>query len=1084
MRCDPVPSLLSRILRGPVGSTCLVLSLLAVAEPATAQSLNEETTKAEEEAQTGDWRAALARLLRLDALASTAEDHRAIGQCLGMVAAGLYRVGDLPSAVRAAEAVLSHAQLAAGGVPDVNTCAAHNLLAQMLIASDRLEAAMSQVDAALQVARGAHIGDDRMLSVLVAARGQCLVKMGRSSEALPALLESLAMRRRVVGDTDDVNVAFGLHSVGHALLSAGRFAEAVGYLEDGLRMRQRLRLVGDERAIGAGLIDLAACFTRMGHYEQGLQYARSALAHVSASPEGRDGPDAMMALQEQGYCLRELDRVSEALPSFEIALAIAERLYGAQPHSDVSGALSGVGTCLLRLGRAAEALPRLRTALEINRRLYEGAHTNVVSATGNVAVCLERLGRATEALPLYREALDVAQRVDGVSVRDVAIARNNLATCLVQAGRAAEAIPEYEAAAASLRASSPGEVLPDLPIVLDGLGRALLRVGRPRDALSLHREALTCLRKVYGDAPHSERVAVLTDLAVALEACGEIAEALTFHEQAIDVIEALRWSTNVAPASRQSLFDLLKAGGCFEAVQRLSFSMQPARAFLASERGRSRDLLDRLVQGGDTLAVAQQTVVGRGDSAGAARLSAVGGEIATVLAEKDRLLRQRSDLGEVRDESERVKQREALTASSDASDAKLRRLLDEQARLLADALPVGRVRTASEIRSALQEGELLLEYTAMNDVTLLYVVGGDKDIEAFDLSRTAAPTGEGVPGGSRLVLPLRGREPGGLDPADASRALDRFASLMPRDLWPRIRGSKRVFVAAHRALHQLPFESLVTDVKDGVPTYWIDSGPPVSYVPSGSVLHWLRTRKDSGAAPTIDFVAAGDPALGDSPKGAGTSGAVSRLVPHGDLERIRELQQLEGARAEVRTIAAAFHAKEGKAEVLLDHQATETAVFNLATRAKYLHFACHGIAEEYAGQSLSMLVLSQPQAVQPNDDGFLKLTDLFHTWNGHLDGCELVTLSACRTYVGPTLRDDAPQALPIGFLFAGAPAVISTLWAVDDASTKELMTDFYSRLLAGEADKLAAFTAAKKALRAKFPAPFHWAPFLYIGAPD
>ena len=74
--------------------------------------------------------------------------------------------------------------------------------------------------------------------------------------------------------------------------------------------------------------------------------------------------------------------------------------------------------------------------------------------------------------------------------------------------------------------------------------------------------------------------------------------------------------------------------------------------------------------------------------------------------------------------------------------------------------------------------------------------------------------------------------------------------------------------------------------------------------------------------------------------------------------------------------------------------------------------------------------------------------------------------------------------MPIGFLFAGAPAVISSLWAVDDASTKELMTDFYSRLLAGETDQLAAFTAAKKALRAKYPHPFHWAPFLYIGSPN
>jgi CHAT domain-containing protein len=39
-------------------------------------------------------------------------------------------------------------------------------------------------------------------------------------------------------------------------------------------------------------------------------------------------------------------------------------------------------------------------------------------------------------------------------------------------------------------------------------------------------------------------------------------------------------------------------------------------------------------------------------------------------------------------------------------------------------------------------------------------------------------------------------------------------------------------------------------------------------------------------------------------------------------------------------------------------------------------------------------------------------------------------------------------------------------------------------LLAGGQDQLAAFTAAKKALRSKYPDPFHWAPFLYVGSPE
>ena len=203
----------------------------------------------------------------------------------------------------------------------------------------------------------------------------------------------------------------------------------------------------------------------------------------------------------------------------------------------------------------------------------------------------------------------------------------------------------------------------------------------------------------------------------------------------------------------------------------------------------------------------------------------------------------------------------------------------------------------------------------------------------------------------------------------------------------------------------------------------------------------------------------------------------------GELERIRTLPALEGARAEAEEIDAIVRANSGKTRTLIGKQASEPAVFDQAAQAKFLHFACHGVAEEYAGQSLSTLVLSQPEHVLPGEDGLLKLEDLLTTWRGRLSSCRLVVLSACRTNVGPTLRDEAPHALPIGFMYAGAPSVVSSLWAVDDASTRELMTDFYARLMAGETDRLKAFTAAKKALRANYPDPFHWAPFLFMGSP-
>src|SRR5262249_22000148 len=96
----------------------------------------------------------------------------------------------------------------------------------------------------------------------------------------------------------------------------------------------------------------------------------------------------------------------------------------------------------------------------------------------------------------------------------------------------------------------------------------------------------------------------------------------------------------------------------------------------------------------------------------------------------------------------------------------------------------------------------------------------------------------------------------------------------------------------------------------------------------------------------------------------------------GDLERVRSLPPLRGARAETEAIERVFRAQHAKTRLLLGAEATEPAVFDLAAQARFVHFACHGIAEEYANQSLSALVLSLPRHVLPTDDGLLKLGDL------------------------------------------------------------------------------------------------------------
>jgi CHAT domain-containing protein len=67
-----------------------------------------------------------------------------------------------------------------------------------------------------------------------------------------------------------------------------------------------------------------------------------------------------------------------------------------------------------------------------------------------------------------------------------------------------------------------------------------------------------------------------------------------------------------------------------------------------------------------------------------------------------------------------------------------------------------------------------------------------------------------------------------------------------------------------------------------------------------------------------------------------------------------------------------------------------------------------------------------------------------------------------------------------GLLYAGAHAVLLTLWDAYDGSTAEFMTAFYQQVNKGRT-KAQAAQGAMRELRESRPHPFYWAPFVLIG---
>jgi CHAT domain-containing protein len=110
-----------------------------------------------------------------------------------------------------------------------------------------------------------------------------------------------------------------------------------------------------------------------------------------------------------------------------------------------------------------------------------------------------------------------------------------------------------------------------------------------------------------------------------------------------------------------------------------------------------------------------------------------------------------------------------------------------------------------------------------------------------------------------------------------------------------------------------------------------------------------------------------------------------------------------------------------------------------AEDARVLHFACHG---EFDAQSplLSRLHIG-PGAVLTGQEILQSLRLR----------CDLVTLSACESGLSRVQRGDELYGLVRAFLYAGAPAVVASLWRVNDCATLILMAHFYTALAGGMA---------------------------------
>ncbi len=100
-----------------------------------------------------------------------------------------------------------------------------------------------------------------------------------------------------------------------------------------------------------------------------------------------------------------------------------------------------------------------------------------------------------------------------------------------------------------------------------------------------------------------------------------------------------------------------------------------------------------------------------------------------------------------------------------------------------------------------------------------------------------------------------------------------------------------------------------------------------------------------------------------------------------------------------------------------------------------------------------------------------------------LHKCNLVTLSACETGLGKKMSGQGVIGLRSAILGAGAHSILMSLWKVDDDATCQLMTEFYTNILANHLSPVDSLSRAQETVRkvAKWEHPYYWAGWVLAG---
>jgi CHAT domain-containing protein/tetratricopeptide (TPR) repeat protein len=898
--------------------------------------------------------------------------------------------------------------------------------------------------------------------------GLALSQLAEYQEALQRYDEAASIRHEI---GDRFKEGQSLHNIGSVYYYLANYPKSLEYYERALPMRAAS---GDRNGEAFSLSSIGLVHQSMGDAERGLEYYARAI-ELWRAVANRAGE--ALGLHNAGSAYARLGEQQVALRHLEQALTLRRQL---GDRAGEAQTLSQIGSSYAAFGDASKSLEINGQALVLRRQT--GDRRGEAYTLHNIGLAHVDLSAPAEALPVLNQALAIFHTIND---RDgQALALNGLGRAHTALGDFDLAVEHYSQALALYRALASRRLEAS---VLHNLGTLYATLGETDKALEHYRLALPMLRELRDRSGEAQ---TLVGIARADHDRGELTDARLQVEAALNIVESLRAGVGTQElratfrSSKQNAYELYV--DVLMALERSDAAAGYAGAALrAAERARARGLVE-------ILAEAQADIRPGADAA---------------LADRARSLQRRIDAkgewltrllgGKHREEEATQGEHELDALVGEYREVQLElRARNPRYAALTQPVPVG-LREIQE--RLLDEGTLLLEYFLGARRSYLWAV------------TSSSMTVHELPPRAEIETAARRMYELVTHPRRETRVQARLAATaLSRILLAPVAGElrdRRLAIVPDGALQYVPFAALPDVGRQGASDR---DAPPlivsheVVTIPSASVLDMLRGDPAARTRPDKTVVVLADPvlkrqdprvraALLDSTRGGSAVPASSfgglatsrtdTANTHADLVRaaqesgVASFARLRFTRAEAQAIAAT--AGPASSLTAFDFDASR----GLATSAelgryRIVHFATHTLINSERPQ-LSGIVLSLVRPDGEPQNGFLRLHDIYNLTLG----AELVVLSGCQTALGKDVAGEGLVGLTRGFMYAGAPRVVASLWDVRDRATAEFMKRFYARMLHRELRPAAALRAAQVSMLSerRWESPLYWAGFILQG---